>query len=467
MAFSTTSKITNNNNDNSNVSRGSSNNNNLNLSKFDGIVLGVFKDGTLSQTIGSNKLPGKFQQTIKKKLEYYGCSKGNLDFKNPSNDQELCEALEIARNASAVGVRSLRENNAKNILVDVMTNEHGAAEGAILGLYNYDTLKSLSWETGLIYAEAQNFARTLMEAPANYMTPTNFTEYVQSKFNRLSNVEIIVRDKDWVEEKKMGSFLSVSKGSDEPLKFLEMHYKGGSDKSPSSLLALVGKGVTFDSGGISLKPSSNMSEMKADMGGGAAVSASLYGIAKLRLPINVVATIPLCENMPSGYATKPGDVVIAMNGKSIEVGDTDAEGRLILADALYYTSSTFKPHTLIDMATLTGAMGVALGNVYSGVFTNSNVLWQQLSSSSKKTNDRFWRMPLEDAYKKGLEKSSVADLVNVGGDRIKDADELNCIRYAHIDIASVMLTTDDSGYNIKGMSGRPTRSIIEFARNFG
>ncbi|CAH1770404.1 11316_t:CDS:2, partial [Entrophospora sp. SA101] len=163
--FSTTSKITNNNNDNSNVSRGSSNNNNLNLSKFDGIVLGVFKDGTLSQTIGSNKLPGKFQQTIKKKLEYYGCSKGNLgecklfgnsfpkkiaivglgkrrDFKNPSNDQELCEALEIARNASAVGVRSLRENNAKNILVDVMTNEHGAAEGAILGLYNYDTLKS-------------------------------------------------------------------------------------------------------------------------------------------------------------------------------------------------------------------------------------------------------------------------------------------------------------------------------------
>ncbi|CAJ0838875.1 17168_t:CDS:2 [Entrophospora sp. SA101] len=493
MAFSTTSKITNNNNDNSNVSRGSSNNNNLNLSKFDGIVLGVFKDGTLSQTIGSNKLPGKFQQTIKKKLEYYGCSKGNLgeckllygidkinddaavdvdsgnsfpkkiaivglgkrrDFKNPSNDQELCEALEIARNASAVGVRSLRENNAKNILVDVMTNEHGAAEGAILGLYNYDTLKSLSWETGLIYAEAQNFARTLMEAPANYMTPTNFTEYVQSKFNRLSNVEIIVRDKDWVEEKKMGSFLSVSKGSDEPLKFLEMHYKGGSDKSSSSLLALVGKGVTFDSGGISLKPSSNMSEMKADMGGGAAVSASLYGIAKLRLPINVVATIPLCENMPSGYATKPGDVVIAMNGKSIEVGNTDAEGRLILADALYYTSSTFKPHTLIDMATLTGAMGVALGNVYSGVFTNSNVLWQQLSSSSKKTNDRFWRMPLEDAYKKGLEKSSVADLVNVGGDseiggvRIKDADELNCIRYAHIDIASVMLTTDDSDERI-------------------
>ncbi|CAJ0755354.1 22554_t:CDS:2 [Entrophospora sp. SA101] len=266
----------------------------------------------------------------------------------------------------------------------------------------------------------------------------------------------------------MGSFLSVSKGSDEPLKFLEMHYKGGSDKSPLSLLALVRKGVMFDSGGISLKPSSNMSEMKADMGGGAAVSASLYDIAKLRLPTNVIATIPLCKNMPLSYATKPGDVVIAMNGKSIEVGDTDAEGRLILADALYYTSSTFKPHTLIDMATLMGEMGVALGNVYSGVFTNSNVLWQQLSSSSKKTNNRFWRMPLEDAYKKGLEKSSVADLVNVGGDseiggiRIKDADELNCIRYAHIDIASVMLTTDDSGYNIKGMS-----QLLKFARNLG
>ncbi len=150
--------------------------------------------------------------------------------------------------------------------------------------------------------------------------------------------------------------------------------------------------------------------MKADMGGGAIVSASLYGIAKLGLPINVVA---LRENiMSSGHAIKPGDVVMAMNGKSIEVDNTDAECRLILADAIYYTNSTFKPHTLIDMATLTGSMSIALGEVYSDVFTNSDVLWKQLSTSGKKTNDKFWRMPLEDAYQKGSIKSNVADLVN-------------------------------------------------------
>ena len=152
-----------------------------------------------------------------------------------------------------------------------------------------------------------------------------------------------------------------------------------------------------------------MSEMKADMGRGAIVSTSLYGIAKLGLPINVVA---FCENMPSSHAVKPGDVVVAMNGKSIEVDNTDAEGRLILADVIYYTSSTFKPHTLIDMATLTGSMSIALGEVYSGVFTNSDVLWKQLTTSGKKANDKFWRMPFEDAYQKGLIKSNVADLVN-------------------------------------------------------
>ena len=149
-----------------------------------------------------------------------------------------------------------------------------------------------------------------------------------------------------------------------------------------------------------------MSEMKADMGGSAIVSASLYGIAKLCLPNNVVATIPLCENMPSSHAVKPGDVMMVMNGKSIEVDNTDAEGRLILADAIYYTSSTFKPHALIDMATLTGSMSIELGGVYSDVFTNSDILWKQLSTSGKKTNDKFWRMPLEDAYQKGLIKSN-------------------------------------------------------------
>ncbi|GES94588.1 leucine aminopeptidase [Rhizophagus clarus] len=515
---------------------------------FDGLVLGAYKDGSLSES-ASKEISNNVQQSIKQQLQCAGVE-GNLGEVRvlygigkedglPSKiavvslgtkSESLKDSLNKARFAAAAGVRTLRDQGAKNIAIDVMTSEHGASEGATLGLYKPDNLKSIqnqkepvkispfgsssppsqdfTWETGLIYADAQNFARTLGNSPANYMTPTIFTENVKSFLRDLPKIEIIIRDEEWAKEKKMGSFLSVGRGSDEPSKFLEIHYKGG--KEGDKPLALVGKGVTFDSGGISLKPSANMSEMKIDMGGGAAVSAALYGIAKLELPINVVVTVPLCENLPSGNATKPGDIVVAMNGKSIEVNDTDAEGRLILADALYYTSSTFKPHSLIDIATLTGAMMVALGtDKYSGVFSNSDKLWEELFESGKITNDHFWRMPLDDFYKKAMTKSDVADYINYDGSKYggactaaiflkefvyglsdegtvgknitsidkenkdnviegniidKDADEINKIRYAHIDIAGIMDNSEDSCCDVKGATGRPTRSIIEVAR---
>uniref|UniRef100_A0A1D1ZLX9 Cytosol aminopeptidase n=1 Tax=Anthurium amnicola TaxID=1678845 RepID=A0A1D1ZLX9_9ARAE len=516
------------------------------LSDFDGLVLGAYKDGSLSDT-ASKEIPTNVQEIIKQQLQY-SSSKGGLGEVRvlygieglPSKiavvglgtkPESPKDSLNKARVAAASGARALRDQGSKNISIDVMTDEHGASEGATLGLYQPDRLKSiqnqkeaikiskfgslvsvqgLTWETGLIYAEAQNFARLLANSPANHMTPTIFTENVEAYLQNLSKVEVIIREKEWAEEKKMGSFLSVGRGSDEPSKFLEIHYKGG--KEGDKPLALVGKGVTFDSGGISLKPPANMSAMKIDMGGGAAVSAALYGIAKLELPINVVVTVPLCENLPSGHATKPGDVIIAMNGKSIEVDNTDAEGRLILADALYYTSSTFKPHSLIDIATLTGAMVVALGtDKYSGVFSNSDKLWEDLLEAGKLTNDQFWRMPLDDFYKKAMTKSDVADYINASSSKYggactaaiflkefvyglsdegtvgknitsadkekkekednvieniidKDADEVNKIRYAHIDMAGVMDTGEDSGYNVKGATGRPTRSIIEVAR---
>ncbi|CAG8626604.1 944_t:CDS:2 [Acaulospora morrowiae] len=505
------------------------------LSSFDAILLGVYKDGSLTDTT-AEVIPKDLQQTIKEKLRFsdakgklgetrlfYGLGGENFPKKiavvnlgvDKNADEEEFEVLERARKAASIGVRSLREVGAKNIGVDVMIHEHGTAEGATLGLYRFDGLKSaknqkspvsiepigslstkeLSWNTGLIYASAQNHARTLAETPANHMTPTVFVESAVSLLQDIPNVEIRVHDKEWVAEKGMGSFLSVAKGSDEPLKFLEIHYNGGEKESKP--LALIGKGVTFDSGGISIKPSAKMAEMKADMSGGAVVVSALFGIAKLGFPINVIVSIPLCENMPSGRATKPGDVVKAMNGKSIEVDNTDAEGRLILADALYYTSSTYQPHSLIDVATLTGAMYVALGEIYSGVFTNSNKLWEQLSQAGRTANDPFWRMPLDDSYSRALKKSTVADLVNVGdrgggactaaiflkefvsglteddmdeSDEFEkplnalDADDESKIRYAHIDMAGSMQTTQDSGYDVKGMTGRPTRSIIEFAR---
>ncbi|CAG8720251.1 1382_t:CDS:2 [Rhizophagus irregularis] len=529
------------------------------LANFDGLVLGVYKDGSLSES-ASKEVSNNVQQTIKQQLQCAGV-KGKLGEVRvlygigreeglPSKiavvnlgpkSESLKESLNKARVAAAAGVRSLRDQGAKNIAIDVMTNEHGASEGATLGLFKPDNLKSIqnkkesvkispfgssssaqgfTWETGLIYADAQNFARILGNSPANHMTPTIFTENVKSFLKDLPKVEVIVRDEKWAEEKKMGSFLSVGRGSNEPSKFLEIHYKGGKEgDKPLALfhqsmtyiyMYFFNLGVTFDSGGISLKSSANMSEMKIDMGGGAAVSAALYGIAKLELPINVVVAVPLCENLPSGHATKPGDVIIAMNGKSIEVDNTDAEGRLILADALYYTSSTFKPHSLIDIATLTGAMAVALGaDRYSGVFSNSDKLWEELLEAGKITNDNFWRMPLDDFYLKAMTKSDVADYINASGSRYggactaaiflkefvyglgdegtvgkditsidkekkddvvegniidKDADEINKIRYAHIDMAGVMITSEDSCYDVKGATGRPTRSIIEVAR---
>ncbi|KAI8638931.1 cytosol aminopeptidase family, catalytic domain-containing protein [Parasitella parasitica] len=408
---------------------------------------------------------------------------------------------EAARRATALGLQALKPQGAKNIGIDISVSAHGAGEGSVLSQFSFDKLKSkkaaekeeqdiqvgpfsesnnnqeLTWQSGQIYGASQNVARMLMTSPANLMTPKLFSEEVAYLLAGLENVEVIVRDEEWAARQSMNAFLSVAKGSAEPLRFLEIHYKGG--KKGDAVHGLVGKGVTFDAGGISLKPSNNMALMKGDMGGAATVAGALYGICKLQLPVNVVAVTPLCENMPSGTATKPGDVIKAMNGKSIEVLDTDAEGRLILADALYYVSSKYSPESLIDLATLTGAMDVALGDVFAGVFTNSNKLWHNLEKAGKVTADPFWRMPLNDGYLKEMQDSAVADLNNLGKGRSGGAcsaasflkefvsgleDNQNKIDWAHIDIAGVMDSQGTDGYHIKGMSGRPTRSLIEYVR---
>nr|AME15516.1 leucyl aminopeptidase [Actinomucor elegans] len=395
---------------------------------------------------------------------------------------------EAARRATALGLHTLKPQGAKNIGIDVSISAQGAGEGSVLSQFSFDKLKSKkkeedvlvgpfsestqtegSWESGQIYGASQNVARMLMTSPANLMTPKLFAEEVAYLLAGLENVEVIVRDEEWAARQNMNAFLSVSKGSAEPLRFLEIHYKGG--KEGDKPHGLVGKGVTFDAGGISLKPSNGMALMKGDMGGAATVAGALYGICKLQLPINVIAVTPLCENMPSGTATKPGDVIKAMNGKSIEVLDTDAEGRLILADALYYISSKYSPQSLIDLATLTGAMDVALGDVFAGVFTNSDTLWHNLDKAGKKTTDPFWRMPLNDGYLKEMQESAVADLNNLGKGRSGGACSAasflkefvsDDIAWAHIDIAGVMDSQSTDGYHIKGMSGRPTRSLIEY-----
>ncbi|KAJ3303289.1 hypothetical protein HDV03_004027 [Kappamyces sp. JEL0829] len=367
------------------------------------------------------------------------------------------------------------------------------AEGATLACFSFDMHKAhdkqsapvsvssspttkaakQGWREGEIWGQAQNLARNLQETPANLLTPQLFCDRASELFASSDSVEVLVRDRAWCEEQKMGAFLSVSNGgraAGEPLRFLEIHYHGHPEGPSRAPLGLVGKGVTFDSGGISIKPSDNMAAMKGDMGGAACVLSTMWGISQLALPVNVVACIPLTENMPSGTATKPGDLVVAANGLSIEVDNTDAEGRLILADALHYLSSTYHPTSLVELSTLTGSMSVALGEGYAGVFATCDSLWTKLDKAGKESGDEFWRMPLSEVYASQI-TSTVADLKNVGGRGAGACTAALFLKsfvpaalpFAHIDIAGVM-QTKSSGLLSPGMSGRPVRSLLEYIK---
>ncbi|XP_062243745.1 cytosol aminopeptidase [Platichthys flesus] len=394
---------------------------------------------------------------------------------------------ENIRAAVSAGCRSLQDLEVNHVEVEGCGDAQSAAEGAALGLFHYDQLKSkkknkvttqlhgsadsVGWEKGVLYAEGQNLARLLMEGPANHITPTVFASIIEENLaGHAGRVTIKKRSQDWIEEQQMGAFLSVSRGSEEPPVFLEIHYNGAPESTEAPLL-LVGKGITFDTGGISLKPSASMDEMRADMGGAATVCSSIVTAAALKLPVNIIGLAPLCENMPSGKATKPGDVVTAKNGKTIQVDNTDAEGRLVLADALCY-GHTFNPRAIVNVATLTGAMDVALGSAATGVFTNSDWLWEQLQKASVVTGDRVWRMPLFQHYTRQVTDCQLADVNNVGkysrsGGACTAAaflrEFVTAPHWAHLDIAGVMSNKDEVPYLRKGMSGRPTRTLVEFA----
>ncbi len=398
---------------------------------------------------------------------------------------------ESVRIAAATGVKLLRDNGAKRVGIASLGSAKATAEGVFLGLYRFDELKTLDadkrptieeliftgteeeareWLIGKTIAECQNFARRMGELPSNIATPTYFVEQTKKAFDGLDNVKIHDYDEKWAEKQKMGAFLSVAKGSDEPAKFLVIEYKGGNDGEKP--LAIVGKGITFDTGGISLKPSQGMGAMRGDCSGAAATIATLLGIAKLGLKINAVGVAPLTENMPGGHATKPSDVVYASNGKSIEIDNTDAEGRLILSDALVYTEKTYDPHTIIDIATLTGAMMIALGSHYIGTFTPSDDLWKELEEAGNTTGEKFWRMPLDKKYKKQIE-SQLADIKNTGG---RPAGSITAAmflkefigrdRWAHLDIAGVAWAEAEEGYKPKGNVGAPVRALIHLASKY-
>jgi leucyl aminopeptidase len=306
---------------------------------------------------------------------------------------------------------------------------------------------------GLAIAHGMDLARDLGNLPGNICTPTHLAERAQALAQELG-FKCEVFDRPKLEELKMGSFLSVTNGSDQPPKFIVLEYFGGPKKQRP--LVLVGKGITFDSGGISLKPGNDMDQMKFDMCGAGSVLGAFRAVAELKAKVNLVGLIPTCENMPNGRATKPGDVVRSMSGQTIEVLNTDAEGRLILCDALTY-AERYEPAAVVDIATLTGAMVVALGHVACGVFSNSDSLGRALLNAGEDAFDRGWQLPLWDDYQEAL-NSNFADFANIGsraGGSITAACFLSKFAkkfdWAHLDIAGVAWKEGKE----KGATGRP------------
>lgn len=313
---------------------------------------------------------------------------------------------------------------------------------------------------GHAIAAGVNLAREWANRPGNHCTPTHLAD-VAKKLGKEYDLKVEVLDRKACEKLGMGSFLSVAQASTEPLRFIVARYDGAS-KSQAPVV-LVGKGITFDTGGISLKPGGEMDEMKYDMGGAASVLGTLRAVAELKPKINLVCIIPSCENMPAGNAVKPGDVVTSMSGQTIEILNTDAEGRLILCDALTY-AERFKPAVVVDVATLTGACVIALGHHNSGLFTADDQVAEQMQAASAKALDPCWRMPLDEEYDAGL-KSNFADMANIGGrpgGAITAAMFLKRFTakypWAHLDIAG---TAWKSGA-AKGATGRPVPLLTHF-----
>jgi leucyl aminopeptidase len=448
-------------------------------------------DGAISSLISRGEIKGKFGEVTTVhtfgKLPARIVAIAGLGKRQDFN-------VDKTRGVAGEFCRALRKSNCHKIA----TILHGAgiggielealAEGALLGLYNFAKYKRPEYEDieeiliavrekekvpilepaigkGKLVAEATNLARDMVNEPANYMTPNQMAETAKEIASKY-NLEFKVFDREDMEAMGMGALLGVAKGSNQPPKLITLSYKG--DERSEKALGFLGKGITFDSGGISIKASEGMSEMKGDMAGAAAVMTALGAIAQLKPQINVTAIIPATENLPSGTALKPGDLLKAMNGKTIEVINTDAEGRLILADALSYAQKLgLSP--LIDLATLTGACRVALGTLYSGLFGNDQDLVDKVLRAAERTGERMWQMPMPEEYKEQI-KSEIANVKNTGnryGGAITAAlflsEFVDNTPWVHIDIAGTASSNKESGYTVKGATGVGVRTLAELA----
>ena len=365
-------------------------------------------------------------------------------------------------------------------------------EGSELGLYRFDRHKSkqdgpqmeaielvepdesrvANVESGVnrgrIIADAVNLCRSMANEPPNFMTPTVMAE-TALEVATSTGIEIEVLDRPQMAELGMGALLGVAQGSNEPPKLIILRYHGDPNNKDNNL-GIVGKGITFDSGGLDIKSASGMLEMKSDMAGGASVIGAMKAIAQLKPKVNVIGIVPATENMPGGKAQRPSDVVRAMNGKTIEIGNTDAEGRLVLADGVAYARS-LGITKLVDVATLTGAVVVALGNQASGIFGNDQTWIEKVTAAGESVGERLWQLPTYPEYKDQY-KSDIADINNTGGrgagasiGALIIGEFADGAQWAHLDIAGTNRTNHSDGYNPKGATGTPVRTLIALAES--
>jgi len=463
-----------------------------------GVVASIDRalDGAISQLIEQGEIKGKLSEaTIIHSLGKLPAARvvvlglGSQDKLNQDKVRgafaETCRLLRrkgtgsIATAAHGAGTGDITHESAAQAIV----------EGALLGLYTFrkhitkaaehGEIKQLTivdadesripalergCNRGKILAEATNLARDMVNEPANFMTPTRMAEEA-ARLAKEYGLKIDVLEREQIEEMGMGALLGVAQGSRQPPKFIVLNYEGGGSGEPD--IALVGKAITFDSGGISIKPSEGMGSMKGDMAGGAAVMGAISAVAQLKPKVNVMALVPATENLPGGSALKPADILTAMDGKTIEIVTTDAEGRLTLADALGYASKQGAKR-IIDVATLTGAVRVALGNVCSGAFTNNQEMINGVIAAGVEAGEKIWQMPMYEEYKE-QNKSDVADIKNSGG---RPAGAVTAAQFVgefagdtpwvHLDIAGTSMSDKERTYLLKGATGVPVRTLVNF-----
>ncbi len=475
--------------------------------KAGAILIGVFEDtehlegdiaavdqalgGAISEMLKQREIKGKFKElSLVHSLGKLPSTR--VAIVGLGKRQEL--SPDRMRQAIAEACRLLRLKGTDNIATTIFrlgdTNPEDTVqaviEGVLLGLYSFRrhmttpaeygeiskflmvggeselvTMEQSIWR-GKVIAEATNLGRDMVNEPANIMTPARVAQE-SAKLAKTYRLELKVLEEKEMQELGMGALLGVNQGSHQPPRFIVLKYQGLNTDEVD--LALVGKGVTFDSGGISLKPQEKMEEMKGDMSGAAAVIAAMSALAQLKPKLNIIALAPCTENLPGGGAVKPGDVLKAMNGKTIEIINTDAEGRLILADALSYAIK-LGAKKIVDVATLTGACHIALGDGCSGAFTNNQELLNKVISAGKEAGEFIWQLPLYEEIKEQL-KSDIADMKNVGsryGGAISAAQFLaeyvDDIPWVHLDIAGTFVSEKDRGYLVKGATGVMVRTLV-------